>query len=197
MSETEPRPSRERLLETASDLFYRQGYLATGINQVIAEAGVAKASFYAHFPSKEALCQAYLERRHELWGGWLEAEIAKGRAPRERVTRVFDFLERWLPGCDYRGCAFLNIAAEIPADDSALRAIVCDVKRGLRDRCEALLQDLADSEPRYADLPVSALADTMYLLVEGAITGAQNFGELWPVYSARRALERLIDASSA
>ncbi len=73
--------ARERIVQTALDLFYRQGYLATGINQVIAEAGVSKNTFYYYFPSKEDLCLAYLQERHKVWTGWLQATIDRYKRP--------------------------------------------------------------------------------------------------------------------
>lgn len=80
---------RTRLIDTAAKLFYRQGYLATGINQVIDEAKVAKASFYHHFKTKEDLLVAWLERMHEVAMGRLRAFASDGKTPAERIRRLF------------------------------------------------------------------------------------------------------------
>jgi AcrR family transcriptional regulator len=74
LREVESQP-RDRIIDTALRLFYEQGYLATGINQIIAESQVAKATFYSHFPSKENLCIAYLQARHVVWMKWLEDSV--------------------------------------------------------------------------------------------------------------------------
>ena len=88
------RNTRERIIETALNLFYNQGYLATGINQIISESNIAKATFYAHFPSKEALCITYLQARHVLWMGWLKKSISGKKTAKEKLTGIFDFLKK-------------------------------------------------------------------------------------------------------
>ncbi len=134
--------ARQRIINTALDLFYRQGYLATGINQVIAEAGVSKNTFYYYFPSKEDLCVAYLKERHKVWMGWLRSAIDKYGQPYERLMSVFEFLDSWLTGCDFRGCAFLNIASEVPDVNNRIRKEVIAHKNELRELLKELIQDL-------------------------------------------------------
>ncbi len=126
--------SSARILETASRLFYEQGYNATGINQIIAEAEVAKASFYHHFHSKEELCVAYLRKRHQDWFSWLWREIEQHESAQERLLSLFTFLEQWLPNCNFRGCAFLNIASEVaPVEEICLMPWKC--KSQSQPRC--------------------------------------------------------------
>ena len=86
---------RERLLESANNLFYRQGYRATGINQILKESSVAKASFYHHFRSKEDLLVTWLELRHVEMGGRIREHIDKGTTPTEKVRRIFQALEEF------------------------------------------------------------------------------------------------------
>lgn len=177
--------ARQRIITTALDLFYRQGYLATGINQVIAEAGVSKNTFYYHFPSKEDLCVAYLQERHLIWMGWLYEKIDEYTSPRDRLLSVFEFLDSWLSGCHFRGCAFLNIASEVPDINHRLRQEVIEHKDELRKVLSSLLNDLKESAPEFSGLDVAFLADALYLLFEGLISACQNYGDAGLIAGAR------------
>lgn len=177
--------ARRRIIDTALDLFYRQGYLATGINQVIAEAGVSKNTFYYYFPSKEDLCVAYLQARHLVWMGWLQEKIASYSDPYQRLLSVFEFLDHWLVGCNFRGCAFLNIAAEVPDINHRLRQEVVRHKDEFRQVLTGLLADLRQGDPQYSNLDVAGLADSLYLLCEGLISACQNYGDAGMIAGAR------------
>lgn len=178
--------ARQRIITTALDLFYRQGYLATGINQVIAEAGVSKNTFYYYFPSKEDLCVAYLQERHIIWMGWLHEKVNEYTTPYERLLSVFEFLESWLRTCNFRGCAFLNIASEVPDINHRLRQEVIAHKDELRQVLTALLHDLKNSAPEFSGLEVVFLADALYLLFEGLISACQNYGDAGMIAGARQ-----------
>ena len=177
--------ARQRIITTALDLFYRQGYLATGINQVIAEADVSKNTFYYYFPSKEDLCVAYLQERHLIWMSWLHQKIDEYPNPYDRLLSVFEFLESWLHGCNFRGCAFLNIASEVPDINHRLRQEVIAHKDVLRKVLASLLEELAGSAPEFSGLNVAFLADTLYLLFEGLISACQNYGDAGLIIGAR------------
>lgn len=177
--------ARQKIIDTALDLFYRQGYLATGINQVIAEAGVSKNTFYYYFPSKEDLCVAYLQARHLVWMGWLQATIDTYQTPYPRLLSVFEFLDNWLRDCNFRGCAFLNIASEVPDINHRLRQEVISHKDELRRVLSGLLADLRRDDPKYSGLNVAGLADSLYLLCEGVISACQNYGDATLIDGAR------------
>jgi AcrR family transcriptional regulator len=181
--------SSTRILDTASRLFYEQGYHATGINQIIAEAEVAKASFYHHFHSKEALCIAYLQKRHHDWFSWLKQTVDQFDTPQERLLGLFTFLEKWLPESRFRGCAFLNIAPEFPADDHEIRRIVETHKQSLWNYIKQLLEKLALGVDE-ADLDLRT--DLIYLLFEGVISEGQVYQSTRLIKSAREATSRLI-----
>lgn len=183
---------RERIIKTALRLFYRQGYLATGINQIIAESNVAKATFYAHFPSKEVLCVAYLQARHGIWMQWLQERVEQHESAREKLFAIFTFLEEWMRDCEFRGCAFLNIASEIPAINSAIRNEVVAHKDCLQRYILKIIHTLLREE-QVLFLPDSKrTADMVYVLVEGAIAASQNYNEVWPITAARETVERLL-----
>ena len=103
----------QRILATARDLFYRNGYRATGINEIIEKSGVAKATFYAQFPSKEDLALAYVKSMNEMENRNTEAGLAKYSGPYEKLLGLLEFATDWSQERDYRGCAYLNISSEI------------------------------------------------------------------------------------
>jgi len=184
--------ARQRIINTALDVFYRQGYLATGINQVIAEAGVSKNTFYYYFPSKDDLCVAYLQERHKIWMGWLLDALNAHPAPYEKLTGLFDFLDKWLRECDFRGCAFLNIATEVPDINHRIRKEVIQHKDELRKLFHQLLSDLKKSEKTYAGIDVPLLSDFLYVLFEGTISSCQNYSDAKLVERARKSFEIML-----
>ena len=183
---------KQRLLETALNLFYTQGYLATGINQVIEEAGVSKASFYDHFKSKEELCVAYLQERHNRWSGWFKDKINEQKMPYDRFMAPIAFLDSWMEKCNFRGCAFLNIASEVTDIKSNIRKEVIYHKDGLKAIVREITKDLKNSDKRYKGLDVEFITDAYYVLIEGAISASQNYGEKWPIDAARKSIEKLV-----
>lgn len=191
MNSQESNP-RQRIIDTALRLFYQQGYRATGINQVIAESDVAKATFYSHFPSKEKLCVVYLQSRHAIWMGWLKESVGRQTSAADRLLGVFDFIREWMSGCDFRGCAFLNIASEIPHPDSEIRGEVVRHKDSLRKYIGLLLAETEDSGVTLPGIDRERVADMLYVLVEGAIVASQNYGQVWPIDAARQAAVRLL-----
>ena len=184
--------ARDRIIETALDLFYRQGYLSTGINQIIAESKVAKATFYSNFPSKEALCVAYLQARHDLWMGWLKHHVKKSDTDTEKLLAVFSFLKQWMQDNKFRGCAFLNIASEVPLKDSKIRAEVIKHKNSLQKYLHKIILDCVESNNISKTINAESTAKAVYVLVEGAIVSSQNFSEIWPIESAQEVVEKLL-----
>lgn len=193
MTTKETGTARARIIETALDLFYRQGYLATGINQIIAESQVAKATFYAQFPSKEDLCIAYLQARHQRWMGWLKESVEGHPAGTERLLGVFSFLKQWMADSDYRGCAFLNIATEVPAVDSRIRAEVIRHKDALQRYLARIIQESVAAGGLAGPVDAESLAGIVYVLVEGAIVAGQNYHAAWPIDLARQAVEKMVE----
>jgi AcrR family transcriptional regulator len=113
---TSSRPSvRDRILATASDLFYKEGVQNVGIDRIIAESGVAKMSLYNHFKSKDALIAVWLQEQHKSWRIWFQRTVERyarktGELP---VLAIFDVLKEWAEKPDFRGCAFINSAVEL------------------------------------------------------------------------------------
>lgn len=161
---TEPasRPARERLLAAAAELFYEQGIAATGVDAVLARAGVSPSTLYAHFPGKDALVAAYLEQRHRAWVATWDEVLAGLDDPVDRLLSVFDALAlyRAREGTR-RGCAFLAAATELPAAHPGQQWLEAD-SHLLTGR----LRELA----RAAGLPdADEVADVLLLLYDGAL----------------------------
>src|SRR5688572_22750939 len=106
--------ARQRILDNAYELFSRRGIRAVGVDEVISRAGVAKATLYRHFPSKDDLVLAFLEQREQLWTrGFVEAgALQRGATAEERLLAIFDVFHDWFQREDYEGCSFVNVLLE-------------------------------------------------------------------------------------
>lgn len=179
-------------MEAAYDLFYRQGYHATGINQIIEVSGVAKATFYDQFASKDDLWLAYAQERHRRELEEFRAEIRKYRTPRERFFAPLKVLIPWFKGNQFRGCPFQNLLAEVPLSGHPVQREAQVHKDSLRNIFKEVTLDLIDAHPEYAGLDPDATAATYQLLFEGAIATVVTYRQLWPVESALTALENFL-----
>lgn len=181
-----PGNPKEKILATAGRLFYEQGYNSTGINQVLEEAGVAKASLYSHFGSKEELGLAYLKEARTAWFSAITAMVDKKTDPAERLLAIFDFLERQLPLQHFKGCRFINMLSEIGDSQPEMQQQVLEHKRKLRRYVHQLLTTI----PGHGS---STMADTIYLLFEGAIVESKVYKEIWPVKTAKKTVKGLME----
>ena len=152
---------RDRLLAAASELFYERGVHTVGIDTIIERAGVAKASLYNSFGSKDGLVRAYLEARHEARRARLTAEIERHDDPRQRLLAVFDVLATTVAEPTFRGCAFANAVAESELD-SAAADVTRNVRRWLLDTMIELTTALGVDDP-------AGLARQLTLLYDGAL----------------------------
>ena len=146
---------KDRILETADRLFYLQGIRAIGVDTIAAEIGISKRTLYNHFPSKDALIAAYLERR-------FVTPRPSEKPPAEQILGTFDALERRFSAKDFRGCPFVNAVAELGAEDQSVRRIAIEFKESRRVWFRDLLAQLGVKEPE-------ALATQLAVLVDGCI----------------------------
>lgn len=190
-------PVRDRILAVAATLFYEQGYRATGVNQVIAESGVAKASFYDHFPSKDDLLLAYAKEMEAREIADMRAQVMAAPTARERFFGPLTMLIPWLKSSDFRGCPFQNLVAEVDSDLWRVR----DVARDHRENVRALLRELARDLLATLDPPPAMsrdeLADTYLVLFEGAIVTTVAYRHPWPVEQAIRSVEACLRPAPA
>ena len=184
---------RERILEVATDLFYNQGYRATGINEVIEKSGVAKATFYNHFPSKDDLCRASLEILSERELNFVDGLINTAKTPESKFMAVIESLGPWAKDTKFRGCAFLNIAAEIPDKKSPLRKVGTRLYDEIRARIEKLTKELVETDKgKYGHLNEKQVAEE-YFMAFASTTGLIGiYHSIWPVEQAVNAVKRLI-----
>lgn len=186
---------RDRILETAGELFYARGIRCVGVDCIASEAGTNKMSLYRNFPSKEELVAEYLrEKEREYWAAWDATIEPFAGDPRRQLEALFDgFLARAkckedaLEDCKVRrGCALGNAAVEIPEDDENLHAIVLAYKSELRRRLRRLSKDAGASEP-------DTLGDALMLLLEGGCYTLSTFsGTSGPIASMAKAARALI-----
>ena len=127
--------ARQRILDSAYDLFSRRGVRAVGIEEVIERAAVAKATLYRHFPSKDHLVLEFLRQRETIWThGWVEAEARKrGAAPDDQLLAIFDLFDEWFHRADFEGCSFINILLETANREHPVGRASADHLLGLID----------------------------------------------------------------
>ena len=184
--------ARDKIVEVASDLFYRQGYRATGINEVIDKSGVAKATFYNHFPSKDELYEACLMGLSENELHFVDDGIRSAEDARGRFLSVIANLKPWAIDTDFRGCAFLNAASEIPDPSSRLRKVGTRLYDEIRGRVEQLTKELVESDARYSHFTVEKLVADYMVAFSGAVALAQIYHAVWPIEQAIESIECLI-----
>ena len=179
--------ARERLLTAAYELFSRRGIRAVGTDEVIERAGVAKATLYRHFATKNDLVLAVLQRREELWTHGLieEQSQQRGTTPEEQLLAIFDVLHDWFQLRDgYEGCSFINVLLELGADHPAGQASIAHIDH-VRDivRRRAVAAGLSD---------VEEFASSWHILMKGAIILAA-VGDLDAALRARKMGRALIE----
>lgn len=179
--------ARERILETAGKLFHQRGYSEVGINEIISVAETAKASFYQHYSSKEALCEAWLESIHEKSDDRLKTIIEAEGSATEKLSEYFDYLRSFLIQSEFRGCPYSNTGVVSGNKCTGIREQILEHKACLRSFFRELaFQECEDREK------ADTTGDRISVLFSGASTEAQNLKEMWPVDVAQKAALQLI-----
>jgi AcrR family transcriptional regulator len=160
-------PARQRILDTAYELFSHRGIRAVGVEEVISRADVAKATLYRHFPSKDALVLAFLEQREDLWTRQLVEAGARerGTTAEERLLAIFDVFHDWFHQDDFEGCSFINVLLETADREHPVGKASVQYLENIRTIVRTLAEeaDLRDPE---------AFALSWHLLMKGAIVQA-------------------------
>ena len=186
-----PSPKRDQLLNTAWTLFYRDGYRAVGIDTLLEKAGVAKMTLYHHFASKEDLIVAVLEQRSDGLLATVDRAIAEaGRSPTRQLAAVFEGLKRWFASEDFKGCAFIRALSEYPEPDHPIHQAAWRHKRAMNSRLRAIAENAEARDP-------AALADSISLLIDGAIVAAHATSSTAPADSAATAAASLLKLGAA
>jgi AcrR family transcriptional regulator len=174
-----PSNARERILETAYNLFSRHGIRAIGVDTIIAHSNVAKMTLYRHFPSKEDLVLAFLERREELWTrGVVQRGVeARASAPADKLLAIFDVFDKWFQQKDFDGCSFINVLLEFSGDtESRIYAASVENLATIRAFVRELAAEAGIKDP-------DDFARQWHILMKGSIVAAGE-GDL---QAARRA----------
>jgi len=180
---------RDQLVQTAVDLFYSNGYHATGIEKILTAAGVSKPTLYRHFNSKDELIVAALQKWDEDSRTWLEEEVQKrGGTPRERLLAVFDTYHDWFREEGFQGCMFINAIVEYPEQENPIHVATLEHKHFVTAYMRNLLREggAADADE---------LADQLMILLEGAIVTAHANGRSDPAQRARSMAEKILDGA--
>ena len=179
--------ARERILDTAYDLFSRHGIRAVGIDRIVKEAGVAKMSLYRHFRSKDELVIAFLDLREQRYTrDWLQVEIERrGNTPRERLLAVFDLFDEWFQADDFHGCAFISTMLEYAGNGDEVEFASRRHLDTVKDIFADLAREAGLADPERAALQLQALA-------MGAIISARR-GDLDAARRQRPLAEFVLD----
>lgn len=186
---TQPtQPARQRILDTAFRLFYAHGPRGVGVDTVIAESGVAKATLYKHFPRKDDLVLAYLDRVDDAWFGQLRAAArAAGDDPRDQLVGMFDALASASRREGFHGCAFINTAAESPTG-SDVHTRTVEHKTVVR----AWITDLARRSGAH---DADQLARQLTVLIDGGLASGVLDADPATPPAVKAAARTLVDAA--
>jgi AcrR family transcriptional regulator len=160
------RDARERILDTAYELFSRRAIHDVGVDEVIQRAGVAKATLYRHFPSKDDLVIAFLEAREERWTlAWVEAEARRrGSTPEEQLLAIFELFDEWFHRDDFEACSFINVLLELGPTHRAGQASVRHLA-SIRSIVGRLAEEAGLRDP-------ASFAHSWHILMKGSIVAA-------------------------
>src|ERR1700761_9562760 len=180
--------ARERLLASANELFYAEGVHTVGIDRVIERAGVAKASLYNTFGSKDELVKAYLEGRHAKTAARITRCVAAYDDPRDRLLGVFDAQSEMFADPEFRGCAFASASAESPGE--AVTQATDDYRGWMRGVFTDLAREAGVPEP-------AALAHQLHMIYDGAGLSMRMDHDRSAADGAKGAAATLVDAALA
>lgn len=180
---------KQNIIHTAAHLFYQNGYNLTGINEIIKEAGIAKATLYNHFKSKNDICIAYLEYKNAALMSDLHVFVNKYEKGAPQILSLFDFLEKFFKSKGFNGCWCINTVSELPANEENIRSVIKNQKKGLIQFIQNLVEENSDSKSKSE---LEMLSKQIYLLYESAISESHLHQDLWPIKSAKVLCEKLI-----
>jgi AcrR family transcriptional regulator len=161
--------TREHILEVAGRLFYTQGIRAIGVDTIVAQSGVAKTTLYDHFPSKDDLVKAYLEKNdHDFWEMFDTALQQHPDQPKKQLVDVFEHFSALIGTPESLGCPFISVASEFPELEQPGHPLAVAHKQKIRDRLSQLAQAAGAKQP-------TQLADQLLLLLDGAFASKRVF----------------------
>lgn len=179
---------KDKILDVASRLFYDQGYNLTGINQIIEEADIARASLYNHFDSKTELLLAYLDKTRQDWFADLDVFLRPITNPREKILALFDYRIGRQRRLDFKGCHFSKISAEASQHEKKVFELVRNHKERLRNTIQELVLQVDHRQALSNEL----LVDTIFLLLEGGLATGAVYRSSVPLENAKKIVDTLL-----
>ncbi len=177
---------KDKVFQTAAQMFYRHGYRAIGVDTLAAESGIGKMTLYRHYPSYDDLIAAYLKDSNEVFWRNFEEIIKDAPTPREKLLAFFVSLQDYVSTAACYGCPFLNVATEYPEADYPGHQIALAHKEAVRAKFRELSKEAGARDP-------AVLADQLFLLMDGAYMAARMFGPENPASHLASAAQALID----
>ena len=182
-------PVQENILRTASTLFYQNGYNRTGINEIIREAGIAKATLYHHYKSKEDIFIAYLRSQHTQFDRDIQRFVMNYPVGPERLTALFDYLLQFYSSAEFNGCWCINSIAEVSRDN---QRVYGEIQRQKNDLIQFIKSLILETKATISEIEAKALARQIYVLYEGAVAESNLQKEKWPIESARSLCQQIV-----
>lgn len=180
---------RQKIIETASLLFYKNGYNSTGINEIISEAGIAKATLYSHFKSKEDICLSYLQFKNEAFLSEIEAYCKSRPKGQSQLFAIFDFLLIFFLDKDFNGCWCLKTVSEIPEDNIRIREEIQKQKNSFIQFLEKLVNN---NIGQLSNRDIKTLTSGIYLLYESAVAESHLHQSDWPIKEAKNLCAKIL-----
>lgn len=180
---------RTRILTAASGLFQANGINATGVDTIVAEAGIAKMTLYKYFPAKEDLILEVIRQRSREFAEWLSSRLERtATTPSEKLQQLFDGVEEWLADPQCSGLPFIKASAEFPQPDSPVHQLSAELSREFRDYITGLAKEAGIRAPE-------ALGLQLAMLIEGAVLSEQLSKNSGALDYARQAARILIESA--
>lgn len=180
---------KQTIIETASFLFYKNGYNSTGINEIISESGIAKATLYNHFKSKEDICLSYLQFKNTTFLTDIKAFCESKEKGEARILAIFDFLQLFFLDKDFNGCWCIKTVSEIPKENERIRSEIQSQKNLFIQFISDLVKDNLEEK---AEVKSDSLARQIYLLYESAVAESHLHQAEWPIQETKTLCSRIV-----
>ncbi|QTD38411.1 TetR/AcrR family transcriptional regulator [Polaribacter batillariae] len=181
---------KTHIIKTASDLFYNNGYNLTGINEIISEAGIAKATLYNHFKSKEDICISYLNYKNDAFLRLIKDFISSKENGIPRIIAILEFLQLFYNDSKFNGCWCINTISELPKENVKVRS---EIQKQKKDFLEFIEEIISKNLPNKTKEETASLSKQIYLLYESAVAESYLHQNDWPIKSAIHLCKKIID----
>lgn len=178
-----------KILNTASELFYSRGYNLVGINEIIKESEIAKATLYSHFKSKEDILVAYLEFKDKALYESINEHINKKKKGDGKIIGILSFLEDFYKADNFNGCWCIRSMAEIPSDNKFIRL---KIKASKKRFLSYITEVITENKPHLRKGQLQSLSNQVYLLYEGAVAESHIHNDIWPIKTAISLLKDIL-----